>query len=368
MQVIEHERKTFPSVDRSPQVEIIHHLGDLQALAVEWNALSQRFCTPLLSHEWFMACAEAFCPPDQLSIVVIRAHGRMIAAAPLVITRRQNIERLELLGTSFLCEPSGFLYTDTTSLRTLIKVVLGMRKPLLFRRLWSASPEATLLREVCRAYPVFVVTHPSGSPWIPITTEWDAFEAALAPSRRSCFRRARRRAEAYGQVLVELCFPSLNRLDQYLEEVFRVEATGWKGRHGSAILLNPQLQRFFNLYAWAAARSGILRIGVLRIAGNVVAAQLAVEYANRFWVLKIGYDEGWARCSPGLLLMHETIRSAFERGLEAYEFLGSDEPWIHIWTDHVRRDITHRVYPLSGKGLLYVCLDGLRSLINRMRR
>jgi hypothetical protein len=67
-----------------------------------------------------------------------------------------------------------------------------------------------------------------------------------------------------------------------------------------------------------------------------VAAQLSVEYADRLWVLKIGYDERWSRCSPGWQLLAETMRDAFDRRLRSYEFLGSDEPWLHGWKTQSR--------------------------------
>ncbi len=56
-----------------------------------------------------------------------------------------------------------------------------------------------------------------------------------------------------------------------------------------------------------------LRIAFLRIAGRPVAMQIAVERAQRLWLLKIGYDEEYARCSPGQLLMLEVAAAVCER-------------------------------------------------------
>ena len=43
--------------------------------------------------------------------------------------------------------------------------------------------------------------------------------------------------------------------------------------------------------------------------------QVAVETGGRFWLLKVGYDERFARCSPGSLLLLETIRHAATTGV-----------------------------------------------------
>ena len=60
--------------------------------------------------------------------------------------------------------------------------------------------------------------------------------------------------------------------------------------------------------------------------------QMAVEDGGGLWLLKIGYDRAYGRCSPGMLLMRETIRYAAEAGLGRYEFLGCSATWTRVWT------------------------------------
>ena len=58
---------------------------------------------------------------------------------------------------------------------------------------------------------------------------------------------------------------------------------------------------------------------------TLAAVRMAVEVENTLWELKIGYDEQFAKWSPGVVLTHETIRHAFEHGLSGLEFLGRAE-------------------------------------------
>ena len=91
-----------------------------------------------------------------------------------------------------------------------------------------------------------------------------------------------------------------------------------------------------------AARGGRPRIVVagfaafvaeqLDRAGQDAAAQIAIERGTRFDLLRAGYDERFARCSPGMLLTVESIRYAVRRGLRSYEFNGDAEPWTKVWT------------------------------------
>ncbi len=59
--------------------------------------------------------------------------------------------------------------------------------------------------------------------------------------------------------------------------------------------------------------------------------QIMVEEHGALWLLKIGFDEAFARVSPGNLLLMEVIRHAAANGLERVEFLGKDAPWTAAW-------------------------------------
>jgi CelD/BcsL family acetyltransferase involved in cellulose biosynthesis len=310
-----------------------------------------------LRHEWFLACAKAFCPPGKLAVITVKTDGEITAIAPLTLMERGGIEVIELLGGSFLNEPSGLIYKDEESLEELVEAILRLRKPMLLSRLSPETPELASLKGLSNKRIMYTIRDTSGTPWLPTNTSWSQFEAGISASRRASLRRAKRRAEEAGSVSFEILSPHPGKLGTLLEEILRVEAAGWKGRDKTAILSDERIRRFFNHYSVEAARLGILRFCFMKIDSKVVAVQIAIEHSNRFWVLKIGYDEGWARCSPGMLLMHETIRYAFERGLESYEFLGSDQPWLHIWARGVRRCVSYRGYPFSLGSVLGLGMD-----------
>ena len=126
--------------------------------------------------------------------------------------------------------------------------------------------------------------------------------------------------------------------------------------------------RFFHRYAATAAAQGILRLVFMRIAGRAVGMQIAVECARRFWLLKIGYDESVARCSPGNLLMLHTVQYAAARGLLSYEFLGGAAPWTATWTKTLRQCTVVRAYPFSAAGMTALSWDTGRWMYQRLKR
>jgi len=104
----------------------------------------------------------------------------------------------------------------------------------------------------------------------------------------------------------------------------------------------------------------------LRFGTQLAAAELSVAAYGRMWQLKIGYHEAVGAYYPGLHLTAASIEEAFERGLEAYEFLGSAAPWEERWNPEVRRFHTLIAYPMTAAGLAGAGRDLVGSLLRRM--
>lgn len=99
-----------------------------------------------------------------------------------------------------------------------------------------------------------------------------------------------------------------------LEAFLTLEAAGWKGRSGTALASRPQHGAYIrelirNLAATDAARIDLLRLDAVPIAGG-----LLLDLAGQSHFLKIAYDEGKARLSPGRALAIEMLRADFATG------------------------------------------------------
>ncbi len=309
-------------------------------------------------HAWARASAEAF-GDQSLSIAVVEDGSEVSAIAPLA-ARRDGVTRLGLAGADELSEPGDFVYRDGEALERLAAGVARLPRPLHLARIEAESPTVEALRQAYGRRVIFYSRSVAPYPWIPLDESWQEPEQKFNSDRRSDMRRARRRAEQLGEVTTEIVAPGVEELPPLLDELFRVEAAGWKGREGTALAEDEQRRLFFTRFAESAAGAGFLRLAFLRIAGRAAAVQLAAACGGRFWLLKVGYDEEFKRSSPGSLLMLETIRHAAGQGLDAYEFLGTAEAWTRVWTEHERACVALRTYPLRPGGLAAAALDARR--------
>ena len=157
------------------------------------------------------------------------------------------------------------------------------------------------------------------------------------------------------------------KLGPLLDEALEVESANWKGRQGTAITIDELRGPFYRRYAAAASRSGCLRLCFLHVGETAVAMQFAIECGGSFWLLEIGYREEFSRCSPGMLLVAETVRYAAARGLGSYEFLGAAESWTRVWTKDERPSVTVRAYPMGARGMSALAVDSLGVVARKLK-
>jgi CelD/BcsL family acetyltransferase involved in cellulose biosynthesis len=318
--------------------------------------------SPMQSHIWNLACAESFSDGDPVLITVQR-QGRTVAFAPLF--RPHGEKRLVFLGQG-LFEPTLFSYADNASCHALARALLTLKDPVFLRDAASSSPMVEALQKACREDNRVCVTRPMPShPWLQLDESWQRPEEHLNSGRRSDLRRARRNAEKIGPLSFQNIIPAADELEEVLTEVFRVESANWKGEAGSGLAYDPIIQGFYRRFSQLACEQGILRILLMKCGDQTAAAQLGVEYKNRFWLLKMGYDQNFARYSPGELLFVESLRLAAERGLEAYEFTGTPESWTHKWTDKTHASVSIRIYAAGLRGLIGVTAESAMAAARR---
>jgi len=335
-------------------------LDTVDGLASAWDAVAVGCGSPLHHYAWVRTCADRFSTRSNLCVVVAGDPRQPVAMAPL-IRRYDGPSYLEPLGVRELHEPMDLIYRHPADALALTTAVAALGLPLSLPRIRADSPTISAVREAWRNRGVVICRPRTGWPWIELDENWASAEPPLKPSRRSDLRRTRRRAESLGPLNCHILSPAPEDVGPLLDVVLSVEGASWKSRAGTALASDRAMSVFFRAYAACACEAGVLRLCFLRVGDRTAAVQFALESEDRFWLLKIGYDESYARCSPGALLLAETIRYAAQRGLRSYEFLGVPEPWTDAWTDRERACVAVRAYPARASGVATFASDMTES-------
>lgn len=295
----------------------------IDPLASAWEDLADRVgAAPFLQPGWIDAWWRAF-GAGRLEIITLERAGRLAALIPM---RRRRVGRLQSLS-NWHSPLFGMLAEDEAAGQELARALLSDMPTELAVGFLPIGPELAAYRSAAvRAGSSVLQRTLERSPFVVIEGSWESFRRRLSRHRRAELGRLRRRLEEVGELRLQVA-DGRERLQVLLEEVFSVEASGWKGARGTAIACRPETRRFYtDVAAWAAER-GWLRLAVLRLDGRPLAVQYLLEVDGVQYALKGGYDPGAERFSPGILLLEALLERAFATGIRRFALLGGDEPY-----------------------------------------
>jgi CelD/BcsL family acetyltransferase involved in cellulose biosynthesis len=335
-------------------VEEVRGRAAFDALAPAWNRLLSRgpVDLPMVRHEWIAAWLDAFAPEAEPLVLVVRGpSGELAAMAPFLRERRRGVARLLAPANDHSCRFEWALGPDASGAVGALWAHLRDRMRwdvLLLRDVPRDGPTSTLLEPLARAD-----RHLTGR-WESMRSPWVALGGGPAEARTSAKfrsnlrRRARKLQEAGAVALRRADRPG--DVDGALAEFLALEASGWKGRHGTAIALDRRLVAFYTRIARDAAARGALAVRVLDLDGRAVAVHLGMVHRGVYYLPKTAYDEGLGHASPGQLLQSEVLAECEARGLSRFDFLGPDMDWKREWApSHAPHDWLY-VYRPSLRG------------------
>jgi CelD/BcsL family acetyltransferase involved in cellulose biosynthesis len=131
-------------------------------------------------------------------------------------------------------------------------------------------------------------------------TDQATFEAALSPKRCREYRRLHRKLGEHGTVTVTRAVEP-DDVKVAIGEYLVLEASGWKGRRGTAAALTAETREMFEAIAAGLSQTGQIRVDALRVDGAPAAIAVSCGIKGSWWLWKISFDEDYARYSPGVL-------------------------------------------------------------------
>ncbi len=131
--------------------------------------------------------------------------------------------------------------------------------------------------------------------------------------RRKELKRQRARLSEQGELRLETLNQNSN-LNGFVEDLLALEAAGWKGERGTALKNDVSSLAAFRKAMENLHAAGKLRFWRLVLNGKAVAALFAIVEGNEAWLGKIAYDEGFAKFSPGTLVILDATESFFAEG------------------------------------------------------
>jgi len=342
---------------------MIRTYPELGPLVADWDGLALDAGTLFMTHEWLSCWWSAFGRGDPIWMVLHDSDGSLRAGACLQSTRGNGLASTANVHSG----DWDVLARDESAREELWAAIVergasrihlqGMPEHVAGTRFLCEELERSGYRTVRKPGPF--------SPWLALPTSWEEMIESVSRKLRAEIKHRRRMLEREGPVTFRTVSGG-PMLAEDLEKFLKLEASGWKGRSGTAILGNPSTERLYRGFARAAAEKGWLRLHLLELNGEPIAIDYGCAFSGRGVFIKIGFDEAYRRLSPGTLLLAEKLRCCIEEGLHSCDFLGETEHYKTRWTSEVHpreRIWAYRREALPG----YVYRKRVRPLLKSVR-
>ncbi len=137
-------------------------------------------------------------------------------------------------------------------------------------------------------------------------------QTALSTGYRKEMRRLRRRLGELGTLQTRV-LESFAELPVWLEYFLRLEASGWKGDAGTAMIQHERERRFIREAVERGFPQGKVMLQGLFLDGRPLAMQLQFRAGDGAFSFKTAFDESYGRFSPGVQAQLDNIHELHAR-------------------------------------------------------
>ena len=351
------------------RVEVVCDAARFQAVEAAWLALWRRSDADVFQHHgwiaaWWHGCGGSY----RLRIGLAWQGEELVAALPLAIRFWRGLRLLEWAAQSFsdYCDVIG----SSAALEELWAAVAAAGGFDVVR-LKNIIPDARVLtalrqlglREAPERHPhdlcLRVVSHgASGEAWF----------RSLNKKKRNNHTRAARILAQFGEVAHRQYRPG-EPLEPVLERLTALKRDWLRANGLRSPLLDSNVDVLPGLVQ-ALSQIGNLCIFTIECSGEIAAGSVNVVQKDKMMAFFSAYDPKYDRASPGISLMTEYTRWAFDRGITVVDYLKGGEPYKFEFAN-AAVELTSVVqgWSLRGRALLagLTALAAAKRLRGRLR-
>lgn len=319
-------------------VEVLEDLDELRSLIPDWESLAAQAAepNPFYEHWMLLPALEAYGAGPELRCIAVWHEGTL--SALFAMRSEDRFHGLPVRALTSWSHRNMLVTTPLVRARDAARCIAALLEAKLAPAIefgWGCAggPFYGALAETA------VAQH---YPW----TISDAYTRAvllrerdprelLNSKMRSNVRRWRARLRRTGALTSVRLSPG-DDIDAWLEEFLTLEASGWKGKAGTALRCREDDRRFVSNAFTEAFRRGRLLITGLDLDGRPLARFSVFTAGDGAYAFKTAYDESYASSSPGVLAELDSTEQFFAssgpRWMDAHMGRWNSSP---TWKDRV---------------------------------
>lgn len=349
-------------------------------LEASWRDLVRQAAEPnAFAEPWFVAPSLAHLRDDEVRLVEIRKAGRLVGLVTLRVERRygripaahvQNWQH----NYQFLGSPLIAAGEETSVWRAVLLHLDEAAWAPNFLHIQNLVDEGPLLRGLLCAVRGLgrtcdIVHRHARAALCSDLSPRAYYETTVRKKKRKELSRLRNRLAEFGP-LTTRTFGAGDDLAAWTDAFLRIEASGWKGREGTALACHPAAHSFFREAVAGADAAGRLQFLALELASRPIAMLVNFLSPPGSFSFKTAFDEDYARFSPGVLLQLDNLAILERPDIDWMDSCAAEQhPMIDsLWAE--RRTLVRVTIPLRGvrRRLVHATARGLEDLSARTHR
>ncbi|MEI7785002.1 MAG: GNAT family N-acetyltransferase [Betaproteobacteria bacterium] len=246
---------------------------------------------------------------------------------------------------------------DLVPLFATLRDNAGRLPVLQFGPMDTTSPGYTVLADGLRAAGYRLEDYAAHGNWyLPVQGDWAHYLASLSSKMRSNIKRMGKKLDELG-ARTEIV-SAREEVDRAVDAYEAVYAKSWKP--------TEPVRGFIRGLAHTCAEAGCLRLGLMWLDGEPIAAQIWIVSAGRAAIYKVAYDEKHRALSPGTVLTARMMRMAIEtEQVSEVDYLLGDDAYKRLWMTHRRERRGLMAYDIAtARGAAHA----LKSTLGAWRR
>jgi len=347
------------------RTQLIRRTDELEAIADQWRGLT--LPSPLQSPDWLIPWWQVYGGGNrELAVLAVYENdGRLVGLCPWYVETRPTGRSLRWLGDGAACSDHagiGFARNAAPDVTGTIVDWILHADPRCWSRMTLEAVDADnrllepLVSGVERRGWLITTRAEPGSCSIALPQSWDDYLMMVSKNHRKRCRKWQREFFDTGRARVEVATEPADAFAAFEQLVLlhnrRRQSAGSCGAFEDARFL-----RFHQLAIHRLARRGAVQLRLLRVDGQLVAAEYLLVDDDALYAYQSGLCDVGAAVSAGSLSILSLVRSAIDEGRSRVDLLRGAEPYKLSWGAVHRPAQTIIARRPTMAGLLQTCFD-----------
>lgn len=301
---------------------LITDIGELEALAPEWDSLALAASNPVAAPSWVLPWWRYVAAPEfQPRVVAVRDRDKLIGLVPFYAhSPRRGIVEYRLMASEFgmcmqplslpgreweVAAEIGRQLADAAPSPSVVAfgpMTLASHWITALREQWPGRVLGIARRQRVEGAPLIVLHEPSYEAWL---------ESLGSKMRRDLRRSERLFDEAGGTTRIS----TADTLIADAEAFSRLHGSRWDSRGWSRFTdLGDRLGDWFRELGAGLIEQDRLRMYVLEVEGSAVCVKFCLRAGDEFATVNLGWDENYAKLAPAKLSVLRVVQDAYSLG------------------------------------------------------